>query len=116
MKKFSFLRSVFCVLLLCLFARGHAAEQARSSPSSTFLVTCASGELGGAIAKELASENNLILTGRNIFKLQQLQKELQAQYPWSYEIVELDYCDQGVCCVTPAYKRRTPKSPFCQAA
>ncbi len=93
MKKISHLRSVV-VLLLCLFRSGHAAEQARSNPSSTFLVTCASGALGGAIAKELASENNLILTGRNTSKLQQLQKELQAQYPWTYEIIELDYSDQ----------------------
>lgn len=61
----------------------------------TFIVTCATGELGGAVAKELARESNLILTGRNIFRLQQLQKELQDQYPLSFEIVELDYSDQG---------------------
>jgi 3-oxoacyl-[acyl-carrier protein] reductase len=92
MKKFSFLQSVFTLLLL--FVSGYAADQMQPNTSCTFLVTCASGELGAAIAKELASENNLILTGRNTFKLQQLQKELQAQHPWSYEIVELDYCDQ----------------------
>jgi short-subunit dehydrogenase len=94
MKKINYLRSIF-ILSLCIFTSGHTTEQARSSAASTFLVTCASGELGGAVAKELASENNLILTGRNIFKIQQLQKELQAQHPWSYEIVELDYCNQS---------------------
>ncbi len=59
----------------------------------TIIVTCASGELGGAIAKQMAKENNLILTGRNIQKLQKLQEELRSNYPLNYEIVELDYCD-----------------------
>lgn len=79
------------ILLLSFSMKGYAAIEEQSNVSPTYLVTCASGALGGAIAKELAQENNLILAGRNILKLQQLRQELQAQYPGCYEIVELDY-------------------------
>jgi len=86
------LKKLYLVLLLFI-SEVYANEQLESDELPTVIVTCASGELGGAIAKKLASENNLILTGRNIRKLQKLQNELQSHYPLNYEIVALDYCD-----------------------
>ena len=42
----------------------------------TIVVTSASGELGSAVARELAKDHKLILTGRNMEKLEALKKEL----------------------------------------
>lgn len=57
----------------------------------TLIITGASGELGAATARLLARDHNLILTGRNLSTLQQLQKELKANHPCHYEICLLDY-------------------------
>jgi 3-oxoacyl-[acyl-carrier protein] reductase len=61
----------------------------------TIVVTGASGELGGAIAKVLAWDSDLILTGRNLNQLELLQKQLQEQHPHRYTIMRLDYTNQG---------------------
>jgi len=76
-------------------SKGIVEEKLTSHSLPTVVITCASGELGGAIGKKLASANNFILTGRNIQKLQILQKELQSQFPHNYEIILLDYCDSS---------------------
>ena len=62
--------------------------------AKTILVTCATGELGTAISKELASRYNLILTGRDSTKLQKLQKELQAIRSGQYDLIVLDYSSE----------------------
>ena len=60
----------------------------------TIVVTCASGGLGSAAARLLASDYNLILTGRNLSLLESLQKESSAN-PWRYEICPLDYASSS---------------------
>jgi 3-oxoacyl-[acyl-carrier protein] reductase len=52
-----------------------------AATAETIVVTCATGELGGAISKKLAKEHNLILTGRDSQKLLQLQEELKSARP-----------------------------------
>jgi len=80
-----------CLITFLFISKGYAEEQCKSNISPTIIITCASGELGGAIAKKLANENNLILTGRNIQKLHSLQSELQSHFSMKYEVVLLDY-------------------------
>lgn len=60
----------------------------------TIVITCATGELGAATARLLACDHHLILTGRNISKLQQLQQELKANNSCNYEIASLDFSDR----------------------
>ncbi len=60
---------------------------------STVVVTCATGEIGKAIATSLAKKNNLILVGRNREKLEGLQAELTRQFAKQYSICQLDYAD-----------------------
>lgn len=80
------------ILLLCLSTKYCFADtSADKKDPKTFIVTCATGELGSAAARLLACDNNLILTGRNVSKLQKLQEELKANHPWHYEISTLDY-------------------------
>lgn len=67
-----------------------AFNSANETPK-TVVITCASGELGSSIARVLAKDYNLVLTGRNISKLQKLQEELKENNPWKYEICTLDY-------------------------
>ncbi len=86
-----FLANLYLWIFLFSFVRGHAED--RQLP--TIVVTCATGELGGAIAKKLASDNNLILTGRDVVKLKSLQEELTSQYRGIYEIIELDYANSA---------------------
>lgn len=62
----------------------------------TLIITCATGEIGTATAKLLAADHNLLLTGRNLAKLQQLQQECQAQHPHLYEICPLDYSNSDL--------------------
>lgn len=57
----------------------------------TFIVTGASGELGGATARLLAHDYNLILTGRDLAKLKNLQEELKTANPGHYDICTLDF-------------------------
>lgn len=57
----------------------------------TCVITCASCELGTATAKLLADDYDLILMGRNVTKLKQLQEELKKTHPGEYEICVLDF-------------------------
>ncbi|HSX04263.1 MAG TPA: SDR family oxidoreductase [Rhabdochlamydiaceae bacterium] len=61
----------------------------------TIIVTGASGELGGAAARLLASDYDLILTGRNFNKLKQLQEELKSANSGHYEVCTLDFVDNA---------------------
>lgn len=72
------------LLFLCLWVGAAFA-------SERIIITCATGELGMATAKLLAADYDLILTGRNVSKLEQLQEKLKANYPKEYEICALDY-------------------------
>lgn len=82
---------VACQLLLILCADGFAA-----SPSHpTIIVTCASGELGTAIAEHLACDYNLILTGRQTDKLLKIKERLESQFSCQYDIYPLDYTDHA---------------------
>lgn len=69
------------------FASSNAIKEERK----TFIVTGASGELGSTTARLLARDYHLILTGRNLSKLQQLQEELKANNPGHYIIHNLDF-------------------------
>jgi 3-oxoacyl-[acyl-carrier protein] reductase len=80
-----------CFLFLSFFAPLQASDSKKTPP--TLIVTCATGELGGAIARQLAGSYPLILTGRNIARLEQLQEELRTNHPYRYQIVLLDYGD-----------------------
>lgn len=80
--------AVFCTLLLLFQLNVHAERK-------TFVITGASGELGGATARLLAQDHDLILTGRNRDKLKSLQEELAAQHHGRYEICTLDYTNNS---------------------
>lgn len=88
--KHSRLKYFWLLSLLCLW-NGSCFASPPTKASKTLIVTCASGELGSAAARILARDYNLLLTGRNLSKLQQLQKELAADNPWQYETCTLDY-------------------------
>lgn len=75
---------LFCLLFVPCLAQ----------PRETVLITCATGELGAATARLLASDYNLLLTGRNQEKLECLQRELQTNHEGQYEIFSLDYSDK----------------------
>lgn len=78
--------------ILCLFYGNCFADSPKiHEEHKTLIITGASGELGSATARLLARDHNLILTGRNLSTLQQLQKELKADHPCRYEICLLDY-------------------------
>lgn len=78
----------FLLLLLCSYSFAVSA--------STIVVTCASGELGSAISKELAKEHNLILTGRDTVKLKQLTQELKSiRSEGEYEACIVDYTNSA---------------------
>lgn len=83
---------LFVFLIVFLF---HGTCFANSSMSKeerkTFIITGASGELGGATAKLLAHDYNLILTGRDLAKLKNLQEELKAMDSGHYDICTLDF-------------------------
>ncbi len=65
------------------------AEDARK----TFIITGATGELGGATARLLAKNYDLILTGRDLGKLKILQEELLATHSGHFGICTLDFID-----------------------
>lgn len=68
------------------------AQHEKSDDRRTLIVTGASGELGGAAAKLLASDYNLILTGRDVEKLKNLQNELKKNYlEGDFSICTLDF-------------------------
>jgi 3-oxoacyl-[acyl-carrier protein] reductase len=80
------------ICILCLFHNICIANSpVEIENPKTLLITCASGELGGAAARLLARNHHLILTGRNLSVLQKLQNELRANHPWNYEIKILNY-------------------------
>lgn len=81
----------FCVLILMAILGLHFYANALPNVNKTFIVTGASGELGGAIARLLAQDNNLILTGRDSSKLKKLQEELKAASPNNFEVSTLDF-------------------------
>lgn len=68
------MKAIYLFLFNLLIAQMCIAEVVKPT---TIIVTCASGELGSAIAKLLAQDHDLILTGRDLTKLQQLQGELR---------------------------------------
>lgn len=62
--------------------------------SRTYVITCATSGFGQAIAHALAQEDHsLILVGRNIQKLQELQCELEELYKGIFTIEYADYGD-----------------------
>jgi NAD(P)-dependent dehydrogenase (short-subunit alcohol dehydrogenase family) len=85
----------FWMRLVFLIPLGYSNCFALSSAPQTLVVTCATGELGSATARLLACDHHLILTGRNLSTLEQLQKELKAENPWNYEICTLDYASSS---------------------
>lgn len=94
MKKFNTaaVNLLFFVCALCFCSNlCQGMEHGICGTRPTYIVTCASGELGGATARLLAAENHLIITGRDIAALEKLQQELKSKYPWRYEICPLDY-------------------------
>ena len=81
---------VFSLLVLSLFGNSLAAHSSHHEEKGTILVTCATGELGSAIAKLLGEDYNLILTGRDLPKLLQL-KESFPKNSYECETLLLDY-------------------------
>lgn len=83
---------LFLLMIIYLF---HGSCLANSSlpqqERKTFIVTGASGELGGATARLLAQDYNLILTGRDLSKLKALQEELKSTNSGHYDICTLDF-------------------------
>lgn len=75
------------------FFVGLQADEAKVRPC--IVVTGASGEIGGATAFELACDNDLILTGRNVVKLQKLTEEIQAKQAGKFSFLELDYANKS---------------------
>ncbi len=61
----------------------------------TFIITGASGELGSATARLLAHDHDLILTGRDLAKLKNLQDELKTTNSGHYEICILDFVNHS---------------------
>ncbi|MGL5627028.1 MAG: SDR family oxidoreductase [Candidatus Rhabdochlamydia sp.] len=78
---------ILCLYYGTCFADSDAVKEDRK----TFIVTGASGELGSATARLLARDYNLVLTGRNLSKLQQLQEELKTNNSGHYVISTLDF-------------------------
>lgn len=60
---------------------------------STIVVTCATGEIGSAIAKKLAKKHNLILVGRDKAKLEILHEQLTSLFKNQYTTCQVDYTD-----------------------
>lgn len=86
-----------CQVFICILSlyTPEACFANTLSEPKTVIITCATGELGGHTAKLLAKEHNLILTGRNVTKLQKLKEELEKGFPHQYEVIRLDYQDKN---------------------
>ncbi len=80
-------------ILIYLLHTACFANSPITEERKTFIVTGASGELGSATARVLATHSNLVLTGRNLSKLNELQKELSTNNSGHYEIYPLDFTD-----------------------
>ena len=83
---------IFCYICLSIGLPGLEASD-KPDERKTLIVTGSTGELGGAAAKLLAKDCNLILTGRNSVKLKDLQTELNLLNTGVYQIHALDYTD-----------------------
>ncbi len=103
-------RKYLCTFLILFF---HGSCFANSSLSQqerkTFIITGASGELGGATARLLAPNYNLILTGRDLSKLKKLQKELELSNPGDYDICTLDFISKPSRDIFESYLNQTHK-------
>lgn len=87
-----FLSKYFYLLFIAAFFQSSClANHLTAQERKTFIVTGASGELGGATARLLAQDDNLILTGRDLGKLESLREELQATNSGHYEVGSLDF-------------------------
>ncbi|MFI0435004.1 MAG: SDR family NAD(P)-dependent oxidoreductase [Parachlamydiaceae bacterium] len=87
----------FTFLMICLFHGWCFANDCISSQvkRNTIIVNGASGELGGATARLLAHDYNLILTGRDIAKLKKLQEELTIANRGHYDICCFDFISKA---------------------
>jgi 3-oxoacyl-[acyl-carrier protein] reductase len=79
MERFANMKTIFLTVLFLLF---HPSINVFAhNPNNTIMVTASTGDLGEAICTSLASEGyDLIITGRNQKKLDDLQKKLKSQY------------------------------------
>ncbi len=84
---------LFDLLFVIFFFHGacFANSPTIKEERKTFIVTGASGELGGATARLLAHDYDLVLTGRDLAKLQNLKEELEAKNSGHYGICALDF-------------------------
>jgi 3-oxoacyl-[acyl-carrier protein] reductase len=88
-------KHLFTFLVMCLFhGTCFANSLASKDGRKTFIITGASGELGSATAKLLAHDYNLILTGRDLTKLKNLQEELKTKNSGHYDICALDFISE----------------------
>ena len=85
----------FSIFILWSFHGTSFANHSATQERKTFIVTGASGELGGATARLLAHDYDLILTGRSLNKLKNLQEELKAGNSGHYQICSLDFIDHS---------------------
>lgn len=92
------MRKIYLPLLCWIFLAFILPERTMcfaESPSKTIVLTCATGELGTALAKKLIEDFHLILTGRSLSKLEALQTELNAQFPGCCDTCLLDFSDSS---------------------
>ena len=83
------------LILACLFhGTCFANNSAPKEERKTFIITGASGALGGATARLLAPDYNLILTGRDLTKLKNLLEELKTINSGRYDICTLDFVNK----------------------
>lgn len=86
-KKYFHTFFIICLFHGTCFANSSVAQEERK----TFIITGASGELGSATARLLAHDYNLILTGRNLVKLKNLQEELKTTDSGHYDVCPFDF-------------------------
>lgn len=82
---------LFTFLIIFFHGSCFATNPLSQQERKTFIITGASGELGGATARLLAHDYNLILTGRDLDKLKNLQEELKTANSGHYDICTLDF-------------------------
>lgn len=86
------IKSFYVLFIICLFhGTCFANTPTTKEERKTFIITSASGELGGATARLLAHDYDLILTGRDLVKLKKLQEELKANNSGHYDVCTLDF-------------------------
>ncbi len=87
---------MFTIFIICLFhGTCFANNSIPKEERKTFIITGASDELGRATARLLAHDYNLILTGRDLSKLKNLQEELKAINSGCYDICNLDFISKS---------------------